>query len=126
MSTIVLIAIVSAAIYALSKIVFPSPNLPAAVNDEAEPQASDLKVKADAMVANWRHGYVGKVYEGDAGRGSRERIVIADIELGSDGPVFGVAFNPEMVEGKLVYGTVYHYSMANFGQKFSTWEEVQP
>ena len=31
-----------------------------------------------------------------------------------------------MVDGKLVHGTVYHYSMASFGQKFATWEEVPP
>jgi hypothetical protein len=70
--------------------------------------------------------YVDKVWQGDAGRGSPKRIVIADIELGSDGPVFGVAFNPEKVDGRLVYGTVYHYSMASFGEKFSSWDEVQP
>ena len=122
MSTIALIAILSAAIYGLSKIVSPSPDIPATGNAAAEPQPNDLKAKADAMVAKWRHDYVGKVYEGDAGRGSPERIVIADIELGSDGPIF----NPEMVDGKLVCGTVYHYSMASFGEKFSTWEEVQP
>jgi hypothetical protein len=126
MFTLVLIAILSAAIYGLSKIVFPSPNVPVTGNAGAELQANDLKAKADAMVAKWRHDYVGKVYQGDAGHGSPKRIVIADIELGSDGPVFGVAFNPEMVDGKLVYGAVYHYSMASFGQKFATWEEVQP
>jgi hypothetical protein len=126
MSTIVLIAILSAAIYGLSNIVFPSPNLPVAGNAEAELQANDLKAKADAMVAKWRHDYVGKVYEGDSGRGSPERIVIADVELGPDGPVISVAFNPEMVDGKLVYDTVYHYSMASFGQKFGMWEQVQP
>jgi hypothetical protein len=126
MSTIVLIAILSAAIYGLSKIVFPSPDIPATGNAEAEPPPNDLKAKADAMIAKWRHDYVGKVYEGDAGHGSPERIVIADVELGSDGPVFGVAFNPERVDGKLVYGTVYHYSMASFGEKFGTWKEVQP
>jgi hypothetical protein len=30
-----------------------------------------------------------------------------------------------MVDGKLVYGQVYHYSISSFAQ-FATWSEVQP
>jgi hypothetical protein len=120
MPTLVLIAVVAAALYGLSKIFFPSSGRAAAAAAVAETNA-----KGDAMVASWRHDYVGKVYEGDRGRGVPERIVIADVGLGQAGPIIGVAFNPQMVDGKLVYGQVYHYSISSFAQ-FATWSEVQP
>ena len=108
MPTLVLIAVVAAALYGLSKIFFPSSGRAAAAAAVAETDA-----KGDAMVASWRHDYVGKVYEGDRGRGVPERIVIADVGLGQAGPIIGVAFNPQMVDGKLVYCQVYTPSAAS-------------
>ena len=81
MPTLVLIAVVAAALYGLSKIFFPSSGRAAAAAAVAETDA-----KGDAMVASWRHDYVGKVYEGDRGRGVPERIVIADVGLGQARP----------------------------------------
>lgn len=86
--------------------------------------AVDWQARADAMVAGWRRQYVGNVYEGDAGGGATERIVITDVRLGHEGPVVSVAFNPRKVDGKLVYDTPHDYSMANFA-KFASWSQVE-
>jgi hypothetical protein len=120
-STLVQIAIVTALIYWVSKLFFPSPL--SAVSGAAETM-NELNAKADAMVAKWQRDYVGNVYEGDAGRGTTERFVVANVTLGKDGPVIGVAFNPQIVGGKPVYDKVYNYWMSGFAQ-FANWQQVE-
>ena len=85
---------------------------------------ADWQARANAMVADWRQQYVGNVYEGDAGRGVTERLVITDVKLGKDGPLISVAFNPRRVDGKLVYDNPYDYSMESFA-KFASWTQVE-
>jgi len=48
------------------------------------------QAKADAMVAKWRHDFCRQGLRRLQDVGSPERIVIADIDLGSDGLLFSV------------------------------------
>lgn len=120
MSTLLQIAVVTALIYWLSKVFFPPAPAGASGPDQT---MSELNAKADAMVAKWQRDYAGNVYEGDRGRGT-ERFVIANVALGNEGPVVGLAFNPQIVDGKPVYDKVYNYSMSGFAQ-FANWQQVE-
>lgn len=90
-----------------------------------EQLASEMKSRADAMVAGWRKQFVGNVYESDASQGPPRRFIITDVRLGQEGPLTSIAFNPRTVEGVLTHDAAQELTMAEFA-KYALWKQIGP